>query len=251
MCYELKKPASENEQMTFKAEYIYKQGLRFEDTDMFLFALERNEIMGEKEIDIEVPEYETVEQEIEVPVYDEDGNPVYDEDGNPVTRKEKQEVVVPVMIEYEEEETVIDYDDEGNPIGSHTIIVKKQKQKTHIEKITVPYPVIDPDFEEKEQARIRKELDALTLTPSDVERALYYSELEMDFDDLKELIKTKAPQIDLKGLAIEFRANNFFRGAVDKDGNRIIDMVGLLLGYNSDDMDYLFQHKELPKKNNK
>lgn len=102
---------------------------------------------------------------------------------------------------------------------------------------------------EEIEVKERQRKDELTLTPSDVERALYYSELQMDFDDLKELIKTKAPQIDLKGLAIEFRANNFYRGAVDKDGNRIIDMVGLILGYDSDDMDYLFEHKELPIKN--
>ena len=102
--------------------------------------------------------------------------------------------------------------------------------------------------EEEKQEQERERLDALILTPSDVERTLYYSDLQMDFEDLKALIKEKAPQIDLKGLAIEFRANNFYRGAVDKDGNRIIDMVGMLLGYTSDDMDYLFENKELPKK---
>lgn len=100
--------------------------------------------------------------------------------------------------------------------------------------------------EEEKQEQERQRLDSLTLTPSDVERALYYSELHMDFDDLKALIAEKAPQIDLKGLAIEFRANNFFRGATDKDGNRIVDIIGQLLGYTSEDMDYLFEHKELP-----
>ena len=55
--------------------------------------------------------------------------------------------------------------------------------------------------------------------------------------------------ITVKGLAIEFRANNFYRGAVDKNGNRIIDMVGLLLGYTPQDMDYLFLNKQLPEKN--
>jgi hypothetical protein len=100
--------------------------------------------------------------------------------------------------------------------------------------------------EEKEQQE-RQRLDNLTLTPSDVERALYYR-LGMDFDDLKALIQEQAPTIDMKGLAIEFRANNFYRGAVDKNGNRIVDMIGLLLGYNSNDMDYLFENKELPEK---
>lgn len=106
-------------------------------------------------------------------------------------------------------------------------------------------------FTEEEIAEQERQYkDSLTLTPSDVERALYYSDLHMDFDDLKALIAQQAPQIDLKGLAIEFRANNFYRGAVDKDGNRIIDMVGMILGYTSDDMDYLFEHKALPVKSN-
>lgn len=108
---------------------------------------------------------------------------------------------------------------------------------------------IDQEAYETEQKQKRRaELDKLTLTPADVERALYYSDLHMDFDDLKALIAERAPQIDLKGLAIEFRANNFFRGATDKDRNRIVDMIGQLLGYTSEDMDYLFEHKELPVK---
>ena len=107
----------------------------------------------------------------------------------------------------------------------------------------------NPDYEEIKRQKHRQELDALTLTPADVERALYYSELKMDFDDLKTFIHEKMPTLDIKGLAIEFRAKDFYRGAVDKDGNRIIDVVGALLGYTPEDMDYLFQNKELPSKN--
>ena len=106
--------------------------------------------------------------------------------------------------------------------------------------------VENPNYKEEQKRKERQRIDRLTLTPSDVERALYYSPLQMDFDDLKALISEEAPQIDLKGLAIEFRANNFYRGAVDKDGNRIIDMVGAILGYTPEDMDYLFEHKQLP-----
>lgn len=100
--------------------------------------------------------------------------------------------------------------------------------------------------EERIQQEIeRRRLDSLTLTPADVERALYYTRLAIDFDDLKALIAEQAPSIDLKGLAIEFRAKDFYRGATDKHGNRIIDMIGLLLGLDSADLDYLFEHKEL------
>lgn len=109
----------------------------------------------------------------------------------------------------------------------------------------------NPDYEEIKRQKHRQELDALTLTPADVERALYYSELKMDFNDLKAFIHDKLPELDIKGLGIEFRAKDFYRGAIDKSsGARLFDVVGQLLGYTPDDMDYLFINKELPVKNN-
>ena len=102
----------------------------------------------------------------------------------------------------------------------------------------------NPDYEEIKRQKHRQELDALTLTPADVERALYKAK-EMDFEDLKALISQALPNIDLKGLAIEFRAKDFYRGAV-ANGIRLFDVVGQLLGYTTEDMDYLFIHKELP-----
>ena len=81
-------------------------------------------IAGEKEIEIEVPEF--------------------DDEGNPI------------MVEVEETITVIDYDDEGNPIGEHEETITKQVQKTHKEKVTVPYPVINPNYEQ-EQAEKREQ----------------------------------------------------------------------------------------------
>ena len=105
--------------------------------------------------------------------------------------------------------------------------------------------VLDSDYEQKQAQKERERLDNLTLTPSDVERALYKAK-GMDFEDLKALIAEKAPQLDIKALAIEFRANNFYRGAT-VNGMRLIDTVGTLLGYNSEDMDYLFLNKSLPQ----
>lgn len=103
----------------------------------------------------------------------------------------------------------------------------------------------NPNYETDKQARLREELDRLTLTPADVERALYKAK-GMDFDDLKALIAEKIPNIDLKGLAIEFRAKDFYRGAT-ANHLRLFDVVGQLLGYTPDDMDYLFQNGELPE----
>lgn len=74
---------------------------------------------------------------------------------------------------------------------------------------------------------------------------MYYSELKMDFDDLKVFIHERLPELDIKGLGIEFRAKDFYRGA-EANGIRLFDVVGQLLGYTTADMDYLFEHKELP-----
>lgn len=107
------------------------------------------------------------------------------------------------------------------------------------------YVLKDEAWEERERQRERARLDALTLTPADVERALYKAK-KMDFDDLKALIAEQLPQVDIKGLAIEFRARDFYRGA-EANGMRLFDIVGALLGYTPEDMDYLFENKELPQ----
>ena len=125
-------------------------------------------------------------------------------------------------------------------------------RKNHIEyeetETTIEEVVVWEETQEEAEARIAREererLDSLTLTPADVERALY-KEKQMDFEDLKTLIAQAIPQIDLKALAIEFRAKDFYRGAMYGE-IRLFDVVGALLGYTSEDMDYLFMYKELP-----
>jgi len=105
--------------------------------------------------------------------------------------------------------------------------------------------VINSNWQQEEQQLERQRLDALTLTPADVERALYKAK-GMDFNDLKALIVQALPTVDIKGLSIEFRAKDFYRGAT-ANGLRLFDVVGQLLGYSPTDMDYLFEHKELPE----
>lgn len=104
--------------------------------------------------------------------------------------------------------------------------------------------VLNPDWEEEKAQKERERLDKLTLTPADVERALYKAKA-MDFDDLKALIVEQIPTIDIKALSIEFRAKDFYRGA-EAGSVRLFDVVGSLLGYSPEDMDYLFEHRQLP-----
>ena len=111
---------------------------------------------------------------------------------------------------------------------------------------TIVYDETQEEANAREAREEREILDSLTLTPADVERALY-KEKQMDFEDLKALIVSQLPQVDIKALSIEFRAKDFYRGAV-AGGMRLFDVVGALLGYTTGDMDYLFEHKELPIK---
>lgn len=98
----------------------------------------------------------------------------------------------------------------------------------------------DEEKVEEERARI----NMLMLTGADVERAIYKN-CGMDFEDVVAFLETKyADVIDVKAVKIELKANNFYRG------NPYVVRIGTLLGYSNDDMDYLFEHKELPTKEN-
>ncbi len=91
----------------------------------------------------------------------------------------------------------------------------------------------DDEVKQKERERI----NMLSLTAADVERAIYKAK-GIDFDDIIELVKDN-PDIDVKALKIELKANNFYRG------NPYVEQIGALLGYSSDELDYLFENKEL------
>lgn len=85
-------------------------------------------------------------------------------------------------------------------------------------------------FNNKERAYY----DSLYLTAADVERALYKAK-QIDFDDVVELAK-QYPQIDIKALKIELKANHFYRG------NPYINQIGALLGFTSEQLDNLFKN---------
>ena len=90
---------------------------------------------------------------------------------------------------------------------------------------------------EEQEQRERECISQLSLTKREVFLALY-----KDKGITPEQIKT---QIKNPQALIEFEyANDYFRG------NQLVDLIGQTLGYTSDDLDYLFENKELPKKNN-
>lgn len=102
--------------------------------------------------------------------------------------------------------------------------------------------VIDNTVEyEAEKAKAERErINMLSLTAADVERAIYKAK-GIDFEDILEMVKEN-PDIDVKALKIEFKANNFYRG------NQYIEQVGTLLGFSSQMLDKFFEtgdYKEL------
>lgn len=153
------------------------------------------------------------------------------------------------MYYVEDNNKIVLFDEDKHKLQD-TLAFMPQYKDLEIKEVQEGYVIVDFELitieekEQREQQQERERLDSLFLTPSDVERALYKAK-GMDFEDLKALIQSQAPSIDMKALAIEFRANNFYRG-VEVNGMRLIDVVGALLGYTPADMDYLFENKELP-----
>lgn len=94
--------------------------------------------------------------------------------------------------------------------------------------------VLNPDYEEEQKRKRREYLDGLSLTKREVFLALY-----KDKGITPEQIKA---QITNPEVLIEFEyANDYFRG------NPLINLIGQSLGYTSEQLDYLFENKELPQ----
>ena len=186
----------------------------YTENERINFIVEQNHKQGYEirqvettyEVEEEVPYTEIETEEIQVPVLDEEGNPVLDEDGNPTF--ETQTV----------EKEVVKY---------RTETVEKTGYNLEAWGYT----------EDEKQAWHRDRIDNLTLTGADVERAIYHAK-GMDFDDILELVAKNPPEgLDIKALKIELKANNFVRK------HPYINIIGGLLGYTSDDLDYLFENK--------
>ena len=93
--------------------------------------------------------------------------------------------------------------------------------------------VLNPNYEEEQAQKERERISKLSMTKREVFLALY-----KDKGITPEQIKS---QITNPEVLIEFEyATEYYRG------NPLIDSIGAMLGYTSDELDYLFIHKELP-----
>lgn len=95
--------------------------------------------------------------------------------------------------------------------------------------------VLNPNYEAEQAQREAERIAQLKLTKREVFLALYN-----DTGITPELIKA---QISDPSALIELEyANEYYRG------NPLIDMIGTSLGYTKEQLDYLFEHKNLPPK---
>lgn len=110
-----------------------------------------------------------------------------------------------------------------------------------IEETDEDYSLYEGEFllQDEIETKKRMKLDSLSLTAADVERAIYKVK-GMDFEDVVELVKDN-PDIDIKALKIELKANNFYRG------NPYISLVGSLLGFSEDQLDEFFETGDYTK----
>ena len=118
--------------------------------------------------------------------------------------------------------------------------INAQEYGTNYYKYSDGEVILNPDYEAEQAAKERERINRLYLTAADVERAIY-KDKGVDFEDIL-LMLDNYPDIDKKAVRIEFKANNFFRG------NPYVNQIGTLLGYTSEQLDYLFEHKEFPPK---
>lgn len=123
------------------------------------------------------------------------------------------------------------------------VLSKEQWQEYSVLKLGEEYDVTSEgivdlrntqEYKEKQALKEKERISKLSLTKREVFLALYKAK-----GITPEQIKS---QITDTAALIEFDyANEYFRG------NPLIDLIGEKLGYSSDDLDYLFENKELPE----
>ena len=128
-----------------------------------------------------------------------------------------------IVVDEETEIDVPDYDENGEQTGTH--------KETAVRKVLA----LNPDFEQEQAQKEKERIAKLKLTKREVFLALYNAQ-EITPDAVRAQI-TDIPAL------IEFDyATEYYRG------NPLIDTIGGMLGYTSEDLDYLFVNKKFPQK---
>ncbi len=123
----------------------------------------------------------------------------------------------------------------------HTTIVSSEELEKYPNKVIVQDGelILNPNFEAELIKKEREELDRLSLTAADVERAIYRAK-GIDFEDIISLVQNNK-EIDSKALKIELKANNFYRG------NPYVNQIGAILGFTGKQLDEFFKTNDYTK----
>ena len=144
------------------------------------------------------------------------------------------------------------YDEEGNQTGTakETITKEFADLLTAPSNYYICYKdnytdgSVNPDYEEEIAQREAQRIAKLSLTAADVERAIYKA-FNKDFNDIVAMVESLNEagdvNIDVKALKIEFKANNFYRG------NPYISQIGALLGVTETQLDEFFETNDYTK----
>lgn len=225
-------------------------------------ALEANELgeslyvhVFDREVQVKVLDFDTIETEEEVIKKDENGETVYDEFGQPVYETITVETQVPIMEDVEIEVIVPVYDEDGNIIGEETETQIIQQQASHEETQTetvaelliapqgyyICYEenytdgTLNPDFIDPERAR----LDALTLTRGDVFAGLIQSRL-IDESTLAQMIEVM-PEETQEQKVLKMLSKNALSNALNfHRGHPLVNTIGEQLGISQDNLDNFF-----------
>lgn len=142
------------------------------------------------------------------------------------------------MFYIEKDNEIIMFDTDKTKI-ENTLLFTPQYSELEIKETEEGYTIADFELVTVEEAETitnkkeRERLNLLSLTAADVERAIYKVK-GLDFDDILKLVKDN-PNIDLKALKIELKANNFYRG------NPYVSAIGNLLGFTEEQLDKFFE----------
>lgn len=107
---------------------------------------------------------------------------------------------------------------------------------TSIEETEIEYELYNGEYLTKDEIaqKERERLNLLSLTKREVFLAIY-KDKGITPEQIRAMIPTEEGKIEFD------YANDYFRG------NPLIEQLGLALGYTTEQLDYLFEHGELPK----
>lgn len=225
--------------MEIKAELLYP----YTQEEKESFIINQNHRLGCKIREVErtveyeekVLEFEEVEEE----------RPIYNEEGE-IIGYETVIVKKPIMITVEEEIQVPIYDEEtGEIIGYETQIVEKEIQKFHYETremVVIDLQAWGLTEEEQEQQK-RERIAMLNLTRGDVFEGLIKARM-MDESFIMAMIEQMPEETQEEKLA-KMLAKNACANALNfHRGHALVDVIGGLLGISSENLDLFFETKD-------